>query len=126
MSYYILISGKRDFTDYATFCNILNASLANIDDEIIIVEGGAKGADALAKRYAIEQGYRFIEFPADWNGFGRAAGVIRNAEMINFIKDKTCKALFFWDGQSRGTGDCLMRAKRAGIKCEINYIVNED
>lgn len=122
MSFYVLVSGKRDFTDYVRFQNILDESLAHINDRIIIVEGGAKGADALAKQYAIERHYEFIEFPADWDKYGKAAGVIRNDEMVNFIKDKSCKALFFWDGQSRGTGDCLRRAKRAGIKCEINYI----
>lgn len=122
MSYYVLVSGKRDFTDYIVFRCILDKSLASINDNIIIVEGGARGTDALAKQYAIEHHYEFIEFPADWDKYGRAAGIIRNDEMVNFIKDKPCKALFFWDGQSRGTGDCLRRAKRAGIKHEIYYI----
>ena len=122
MSYYVLVSGKRDFTDYIVFRCILDKSLASINDNIIIVEGGARGTDALAKQYAIEHHYEFIEFPADWDKYGRAAGIIRNDEMVNFIKDKTCKAFFFWDGQSRGTGDCLRRAKRAGIKCGIYYI----
>ena len=122
MSYYVLVSGKRDFTDYIVFRCILDKSLASINDNIIIVEGGARGTDALAKQYAIEHHYEFIEFPADWDKYGKAAGIIRNDEMVNFIKDKPCKALFFWDGQSRGTGDCLRRAKRAGIKCGIYYI----
>ena len=122
MSYYVLVLGKRDFTDYIIFRCILDKSLASINDNIIIVEGGARGTDALAKQYAIEHHYEFIEFPADWDKYGKAAGIIRNDEMVNFIKDKPCKALFFWDGQSRGTGDCLRRAKRAGIKCGIYYI----
>ena len=122
MSYYVLVSGKRDFTDYIVFRCILDKSLASINDNIIIVEGGARGTDALAKQYASERHYEFIEFPADGDKYCRAAGIIRNDEMVNFIKDKTCKAFFFWDGQSRGTGDCLRRAKRAGIKCGIYYI----
>ena len=56
-----------------------------------------------------------LEFPAHWSEHGKAAGIIRNQEMVDFIKDKDCKAIFFWDGASRGTGDCLNRAKRAGI-----------
>lgn len=122
MSYYVLVSGKRDFTNYIVFRCILDKSLASINDNIIIVEGGARGTDALAKQYAIEHHYEFIEFPADWDKYGRAAGIIRNDEMVNFIKDKPCKALFFWDGQSCGTGDCLRRAKKAGIKGRIYYI----
>ena len=122
MSYYVLISGKRDFTDYIVFRYILDKSLASINDKIIIIEGGARGTDALAKQYATERHYDFIEFPADWDNYGKAAGIIRNDEMVNFIKNKSCKALFFWDGQSRGTGDCLRRAIKAGIEHEIYYI----
>lgn len=47
--FYVLVSGKRDF-----ICKIMDKSLARINDYITIVEGGARGTDALAKRYAIK------------------------------------------------------------------------
>ena len=117
--FYVLISGKRDFTDYERFSCILDESLKDIEGEIEIVEGGAKGADALARRYALEKGLKCREFPALWDVNGRAAGPIRNSEMVKFIAGKDCKAIFFWDGKSKGTGDCLKKARKAGIDCEV-------
>ena len=101
----------------------MNEAVSCVDDEITIVEGGARGTDALAKRYALERGFILKEFPADWDKNGRAAGPIRNSEMVDFIKDKENRAaIFFWDGKSRGTGDCMRKADRAGILHEIYRI----
>lgn len=116
--FYALVSGKRDFTDYERFRRIMDESLNGIED-IEIVEGGARGTDSLAKSYAKERGYRYREFAADWNVNGRAAGPIRNSEMVKYLSGKNCKGVFFWDGVSKGTGDCLKKARKAGIECEV-------
>ena len=118
--FYMLISGKRDFEDYERFCRILDESLKYVTDEMEIVEGGARGADALARRYADEHGIRCREFSALWDINGRAAGPMRNSEMVKFVSGKDCKAIFFWDGKSIGTGDCLKKARKAGIACEVH------
>jgi len=118
--FYVLVSGKRDFTDYDRFRKIMDESLKDIEDDIEIVEGGAKGTDALARRYALERGLKCREFAALWDINGRAAGPIRNTEMVKFVSGKKCKAVFFWDGRSKGTGDCLRKARKAGIECEVH------
>jgi len=120
--FYILVSGKRDFTDYDKFYRFLDDSIRDIQDDIEIVEGGAKGTDALAKRYAAEHGLGCREFPAQWNVHGRAAGPIRNSEMIEYLNGKNCKAVFVWDGKSRGTGDCLRKARKAGIPSKVLFV----
>lgn len=120
--FYILISGKRDFTDYEHFCWVLDEKLKEFPDEIEIVEGGARGTDALARRYALEKGLKCREFAALWDANGRAAGPIRNSEMVKFVAGKDCKAIFFWDGKSKGTGDCLKKARKAGIECEVHAV----
>lgn len=120
--FYVLVSGKRDFTDYKRFCRAMDESLADISDEIEIVEGGAKGTDALARCYAMERGFALKEMKAFWNIKGRAAGPIRNSEMVKFVSGHDCKAVFFWDGKSKGTGDCLKKARKAGIPCEVHAI----
>lgn len=120
--FYVLISGKRDFTDYERFSRELDESLKDVEDDIEIVEGGAKGTDALARRYALEHELKCREFAALWENNGRAAGPIRNSEMVKFVAGKACKAVFFWDGKSRGTGDCLRKARKAGIECEVHSV----
>ena len=118
--FYVLVSGKRDFTDYEKFREIMDKSLDGIKDEIVIVEGGARGTDYLARQYAIEKNYALKEIHALWDTHGKAAGPIRNSEMVKYLSSKAdCKAAFFWDGKSRGTGDCYRKATKAGITCEV-------
>ena len=55
-----------------------------------IISGCARGADTLGERFAKEFGLEVKKFPADWDGLGKRAGYVRNAEMAklngrNFI-----------------------------------------
>lgn len=101
--FYALIVGSRTFNDYSLLIEKCDYYLSNYTD-IVIVSGGAKGADALAKRYAQDRGYEYIEFPAEWEKYGKSAGYIRNDEMHRFIADKSNRGVIaFWDGESKGT-----------------------
>ena len=81
----------------------LNKLLSNYSD-IVIVSGGANGADTLAERYAKEKGYPLIVFPAKWDELGKSAGYIRNKEMHDFISHFPKRGVVaFWDGNSKGT-----------------------
>ena len=76
-TFYCLIVGSRSFSDYELFVAKCDLFLRNWGS-VVIVSGGARGADALAKRYAVDRGYCYMEFPADWDTYGRRAGYIRN------------------------------------------------
>lgn len=52
-----------------------------------------------------------ISYPADWERYGRSAGMIRNREMINAADE----VLALWDGKSKGTGQAIALSKRRGI-----------
>jgi hypothetical protein len=75
-----------------------------------IIEGGATGADALARAWAAERGVRCVTVPADWT-LGRRAGPLRNATMVAMRPDGV---VAFPGG--RGTADCCAQARAAGIK----------
>jgi hypothetical protein len=80
---------------------------------VIIVHGAnLQGADRHAADWARENEIAQEPHPADWARHGRAAGPIRNQEMIDAGAD-VCLA--FPLPQSRGTVDCIRRAKEAGI-----------
>lgn len=101
--FYCLVVGSRDFNDYFLMCKVLDHLLQN-KKYVVIVSGGAKGADKLAERYANERGYRLNVYPADWNRHGKSAGYKRNTHMhlvLSAHKDKGVVA--FWDGLSKGT-----------------------
>lgn len=123
--FYVLVSGKRDFFEYEKFKTAMDIFLRDIDDEITIVEGGAKGTDALAEIYALENEYDLKVFAADWKKNGRAAGPIRNSEMVSFVAgQEKSEGFFFWDYESKGTRDCLRKAEKHGIKCTVVNILN--
>jgi hypothetical protein len=60
-----------------------------------------------------------MEYPAQWHKYGRAAGPIRNQQML--AEGKPDLVLAFHDDidGSRGTKDMVNRARRAGVKVEV-------
>lgn len=119
--FYLLIAGSRNFEDYSLLKEITDYTLRNRNENIVIVSGGARGADTLAKQYAYEKQYEYLEFKADWNTFGKSAGYIRNEEMHKFISQfKNRGALYFWDGESHGTAQNFDLDLKYNIK---NFII---
>lgn len=103
--FYCLVVGSRGFNDYDTMCKVLDHLLSN-KKYIVIVSGGAKGADTLAERYANDRGYRLKVFKANWDKHGKSAGYKRNEQMHLYLSapsDKERGVVAFWDGQSKGT-----------------------
>ena len=106
----ILVCGGRDFTGYLQLHKVLLGYFEEYDD-IVIIQGGASGADFLAKVFAEENGLKVEEFKADWKGLGRSAGVIRNQRMIDEGKPDVVIAM----PGGRGTTDMVARADASGI-----------
>jgi len=88
--------------------------------DIIIVSGGASGADAIGERYAQENGFKVEKYPADWEKYGRSAGPRRNKQMAEVSNYVIC----FWDKKSKGTKSMIECAKRLDKPIKIK-IINE-
>lgn len=109
----VIVAGSRDFADYSKLravCDNLLEDKRQTHD-IVIVSGGAQGADSLGEEYARERDYGVKRFPADWERFGRAAGPVRNAVMA----DNADALIAFWDGKSRGTRNMIDTAGKKGL-----------
>lgn len=111
----VIIAGGREFNDYPTLCKVCDRMLSKSED-VEIVSGGARGADALGERYAKERGYALKVFTADWDKYGKAAGYIRNDEMSQYGD----ALISFWDGESKGTGHMIELANKRGLKVKIS------
>lgn len=115
----LLVTGSRHLADRTLVERALDARLPAGPDELIVVHGGAPGADRLAKHWAIWQRlmlHRPVfdeEHCADWERHGRSAGPRRNQQMVDLGAD-VCVA--FPGPDSRGTWDCVRRARAAGIE----------
>lgn len=83
----------------------------------VVVHGGARGADTDADRAARHLlSLQTEAHPADWNTYGRAAGPIRNQEMVRMGADLCLAFPDHPKGQgSRGTWNCIECAYQAGI-----------
>ena len=66
---------------------------------MIIVSGGARGADSLGEKYSDEEGFDLEVYPAQWDKYGKRAGFRRNEQMAE-VADAL---IAFWDGKSHGT-----------------------
>lgn len=78
----------------------------------VIIQGGAKGGDEIGKLTAEALGIKNEEYRADWKGHGRAAGPIRNQQML----DEGQPHLVIAFKGYKGTADMVSRAKKAGVE----------
>jgi YspA, cpYpsA-related SLOG family len=85
---------------------------------LTIVSGGARGADSLSVEVAKELDCNTMVYHANWARWGKAAGPIRNAEMI---EDSEAVALVaFKKGEkSVGTDHAIEHATKLGIKVDV-------
>lgn len=106
----VVIAGCRDYDNYEQAKVYIDSCLSKIrkENNIIILSGGAKGADALGERYAKENRLRVEKYPADWERYGKSAGPKRNEQMAIVGDYVIC----FWDGKSRGTKSMIALAKK--------------
>lgn len=110
----ILVCGSRNW-------NIMGPVMARLEKLpklSTIVEGGCEGADKLARQAADVLGFDVIEYPANWNGRGKAAGPYRNRKMLDLKPDLV---IAFHENleTSKGTADTVREAKRRGIPVEV-------
>lgn len=120
----VVIAGCRHFTDYAVAEPYIEHCLSNIkqDNRIIIVSGGARGADALGERYAKENRYEIERYYADWDKYGKSAGPRRNKLMA----EKADYIICFWDGESRGTKSMIEFARELNKPVKVKKVTKVD
>lgn len=120
--YRIIVAGGRDYHDYPFVSKCLGFLLSKLNPkDVEIVEGGARGADALGKKFAEDNGYEFKTFKAYWDKFGKKAGPLRNEQMANY----GTHLVLFWDGKSRGSNDMKTQAESKKLIFK-EYIVKYD
>ena len=121
----VIIAGSRNFYDYDTVEDAVVSYFMShgiLKENVEVISGGARGSDSLGEQLAKSYELKLTIFPAQWDTYGKAAGMIRNKEMADYaIKDSNKAILFaFWDGQSRGTKGMIHIARRCGMEVIIN------
>jgi predicted Rossmann-fold nucleotide-binding protein len=116
----ILVCGGRDYgykwkdnkkvRDLAIFNKAID--VVKVLNPTLVIHGGATGADEIAPEVARVLDIPVMRFPADWNTYHKAAGPIRNQQMLD--EGKPDLVVAFPGGT--GTADMVRRAKKAGVK----------
>lgn len=96
----LLVCGGRDYENYVALSN----AIILLPQPSIIIEGGALGADRLARRWAIEHGVHYATVPALWDYYKKGAGPRRNSAML-ILNPNYCLAM------PGGTGTHDMKQK---------------
>lgn len=102
----VLVCGGREFANRQWLDMVLDKC-----GPIEIISGMARGADRMAAEYGYKNGMAVHEFPADWDKHKKAAGPIRNQQMID--EGHPDAGIAFPGGT--GTADMIRRLKKAGI-----------
>lgn len=115
----VLVCGARDLSGSLRHrvwqrLDDIRREIENPDAEefMVLVTGGAGGADRLAVQWAIHRNVDRVTFDANFDGRGAAGGPIRNARMLAWAKPELVVA--FPPGPS-GTYDMVAKAEAAGI-----------
>ena len=107
----ILVCGGRTFRSEAQVWRMLDKLHAETPFTAII-QGGAGGADRLAKEWArTKPEIERYECRAEWEKYGRSAGPRRNARMLEWKPD----VVIAFEG-GRGTANMVTQAKAAGVR----------
>jgi hypothetical protein len=107
-----MVCGSRVWHDETA----IHLRLALLPNGTSVIHGGARGVDTLADKYAKVLGHDVQVFKADWKTHGKAAGPIRNNEMLDTCPDVV---IAFWDGVSKGTKHAIGEASRRGLAVEV-------
>ena len=116
----VVIAGCRNYSNYKEAKEYIDFCLSNIrkEHDIVIISGGASGADALGERYAKENEFEIERYPADWKTYGKSAGPRRNKQMAEVSDFVIC----FWDMKSKGTKSMIEYAKEYNKPLKIKII----
>ena len=107
-----IVAGSRDINSP----KMVKEAIEACDWEITeIVSGTARGVDRMGELVAKSKGIPVKQFPANWDAFGRRAGIVRNTEMARYA-DCLCA---IWNGHSPGTKHMIDEAYRQGLKVHV-------
>lgn len=110
MSRRVLVCGGREYSNREMVKSVLDCVHA-AEPVSVLIEGGARGADRLAREWAIGAGVPVETYEADWDRHDKAAGPIRNSTMLSAGKPDLVVA---FPGNA-GTADMTSKARRQGV-----------
>lgn len=114
-------TGGRTFSDQIMFDDVMVRLVGMFGYPAKVVHGNAAGLDKMAQAWANRMAIDCVAVLAEWDKYGKAAGPVRNEDML--IKHKPKRLIAFPGG--RGTADMVRRAKNRRGEIEVVEIKTE-
>lgn len=109
MNYRVLITGSRSWDDISYIRRVFQ-EIASKNEHVTLVSGACPtGADRLGEIVAAELGWDVELHPADWSQYGKRAGFVRNAVMVDTEPDMV---VGFVRNNSKGASMTVNLAKK--------------
>lgn len=120
----ILVTGSRDWTNETVIYKALRQYAGEEDVFVTLVTGACRtGADPIAELFARDFGWNIERYPANWNLYGRAAGPIRNGQMVGMGAD-ICLAFII--NNSRGSTGTIDLCRKQGIPVVVHTMSRDE
>lgn len=122
----LLVTGDRNWVDNIVMHTVLlQIYHNNTDDAIYLVHGNCRGADVMALKILSEIAIQYpkckiidCKMSANWNRYGKAAGPIRNSEMLLYHSDIDLYLAFHNNiEKSVGTKDMINKIIKSNKTC---------
>jgi hypothetical protein len=94
----VAVVGSRKFLRWSQLYRVLD-HVRRDNPNLMVISGGAEGADTYAEQWAKLREIPFRQYPANWERYGKKAGYMRNLDIVA----NATWVIAFWDGESRGT-----------------------
>ena len=81
-----------------------------LPESAVVLEGGARGADRIAREEALSRGLHVATVEALWDRYGKSAGYRRNAAMV-----RMATIVYAYTLGTPGTNHTIALAQQAGL-----------
>ena len=117
----IIVAGSRSITEAASIDTAIRQSGFPVTE---VVSGTPRGADQLGEAWAMARNVPVRRFPADWQRYGRAAGMRRNEVMARYAAaaPEGGGLVAVWDGRSPGTKYMIDFARQHGLAVHVQLV----
>lgn len=115
---HLAIVGSRNLSDTKLFEQKMEEVVKQWGYPECVVSGGCRGADAYGEAWAKKRGIKTLIFKPDWKKYGKSAGIIRNADII----EASTHVIAFPSRNGKGTQNSINRAKSAQKPVQIFFI----
>ncbi len=114
----LLVCGDRNWSNRQFIMDVIQR-IEWGSPALTVIHGGCRGADTLAESICDEMDLFSEVYQADWKKHGKAAGPIRNQQMLTDGKPDVVIAFHPSIETSKGTGGMVKLARDAGLPVAV-------